>query len=81
MNLIIKLKICNTDRLFTDFTSFGKRLESSLGHTLKFCPNLVQYRFKNMYLKESVTRSSTVTLSTNLGGSKAKRMSSRRTQK
>ena len=48
-----------------DITSFGKRLESSLGHTLNFCPNLVQYRFKNMYLKESPTRSSTVILSTN----------------
>ena len=36
-----------------------------LGHTLNFCPNLVQYRFKNMYLKESLTRSSTVILSTN----------------
>ena len=31
----------------TDVTSFGKRLESSLGHTLNFCPNLVQYRFKD----------------------------------
>ena len=49
----------------TDITSFGKRLESSLGHTLNFCPNLVQYRFKNMYLKESPTWSSMVILSTN----------------
>ena len=65
----------------TDITSFGKRLESSLGHTLNFCPNLVQYRFKNMYLKESLTRSSTVILSTNQGGSKAKRISSRRARK
>ena len=32
----------------TDITSFWKFLESSSGHTLK----LVQYRFKNMYLKE-----------------------------
>ena len=39
----------------TDITFFGKRLEISLGHTLNFCPNLVQYRFKNMYLKESFT--------------------------
>ena len=31
----------------TDITSFGKRLGSSLGHTLNFCPNLVQYRFRN----------------------------------
>ena len=35
-----------------------KTFASSLGHTLNFCPNLVQYRFKNMYLKESLTRSS-----------------------
>ena len=27
---------------------------------MNFCPNLVQYRFKNVYLKESLTRSSTV---------------------
>ena len=37
----------------TDIKSFGKRYESSLGHTLNFCPNLVKYRSKNMYLKES----------------------------
>ena len=49
----------------TYITSFGKHLESSLGHTLNFCPNLVQYRFNNMYLKESLTRSSTMILSTN----------------
>ena len=36
-----------------------------VGHTLNFCPNLVQYRFKNMYLKESPTRSSTEILSSN----------------
>ena len=48
-----------------DITSFGKRLESSKCHTLNFGPNLVQYRFKNMYLRESPTRSSTVILSTN----------------
>ena len=34
-----------------------------------------------MYHKESLTRSSTVILSTNLGGSKAKRISSRRARK
>ena len=28
----------------TDITSFEKRLESSSGHTLNFCLNLVQYR-------------------------------------
>ena len=33
-----------------DITSFGTRLESSLGPTRNFCPNLVQYRFKNMNL-------------------------------
>ena len=43
--------------------TFGK----FLAHTLTFWPNLVQYRFKNtcMYLKESLTRSSMVILSTN----------------
>ena len=46
-----------------DITSFGTRLESYLGPTRNFCPNLVQYRFKNMYLKQSLTRSSTVILS------------------
>ena len=35
----------------TDITSFG-RFESSLGHTLNFCQNLVQYRFKYLYLKD-----------------------------
>ena len=44
----------------TDIPTFGKRLESPLGHTLKFCPNLVQYRLENMHLKESPTRSSMV---------------------
>ena len=36
----------------TDITSFGNRSESSLSHTLNFCLNFVQYRFKNMYFKE-----------------------------
>ena len=49
----------------TDITSVGKRLESYLGHTLNFCPNLVQFRFKNMYLKASLNWFSTVILSTN----------------
>ena len=62
----------------TDITSFGKRLGSSLGHTLNFCPNLLQYRFRIMYNKEPLTLSSTVVLSTNFGGSKVKRISSRR---
>ena len=43
--------------MVTDITSFGKRLESSEGHTLNFCSNLVQYLFKNMYVKESLIRS------------------------
>ena len=73
-----------TSKLLTQgyrYHKLRKNLESSLGHTLNFCPNLVQYRFKNMYLKESPTRSSTVILSTNLGGSKANRISSRRARK
>ena len=65
----------------TDITSFWKRLESSSGHTLNFCPNLVQYRFRIMYHKESLTLSSTVILSTNFGGSKTKRILSRRARK
>ena len=45
---------------------FGKKLESSFSHTLNFCPDLVKYRFKNMYLKKQLTQSSTVIfLSTN----------------
>ena len=50
-------------RRVTDITSFRKRLESSLGHTLNFCLNLVQYCFQNIYQKESLTWSSTVILS------------------
>ena len=55
-----------TSKLLTQgyrYHKLRKRLESSLGRTLNFCPNLVQYRFKNniMYFKkESLTRSSTV---------------------
>ena len=44
----------------TYFTSFEKHLESSSGHTLSFYPNLVKYRFKNLFLKESLTCSSTM---------------------
>ena len=40
---------------------------------MNFCPNLVQHRFKNMYLNESFTQSSTVILSTNKGRSRAMR--------
>ena len=43
-----------------DITSFEKHLESSLDRTPDFCQNLVIFRSKNMYLKESLTRSSTV---------------------
>ena len=43
-----------------DITSFEKHLESSLDCTPNFCQNLVIIRSKNMYLKESLTRSSTV---------------------
>ena len=50
----------------TDITSFGKRLRSSLGHILNFCPNSVKYRFRIIYHKESLTLSSTVILSTQL---------------
>ena len=40
----------------TYITSFVKRRDRrSLGHTMNFCPNLVQYRFKNMYQKETFT--------------------------
>ena len=59
----------------TDITSFGKCFGSSIGHTLNFCTNLMQYRFRIMYHKESLTRSSTVILPTNFGGSKAKLIS------
>ena len=39
-----------------------KHLESSSGYTPSFYPNLLKYRFKNMFLKESITQSSTVLL-------------------
>ena len=51
----------------TEITSFEKHLERFSFHTLSFYPNLVTYRFKNVVLKESLTRSSTVILSTNCG--------------
>ena len=63
--LQITSKLLKQGYRYIFITSFGKRLESSLDHTLNFCPNLVQYRVKNMYLKEVLTRSSTVILSTN----------------
>ena len=43
-----------------DITSFEKHLESFLDRTPNFCQILVIFRSKNMYLKESLTRSSTV---------------------
>ena len=43
-----------------DITSFEKHLESSLDRTPNFCLTLVIFRSKNVYLKESLTRSSTV---------------------
>ena len=33
-------------------TKLEKYLESSSGHTLNFFPNLVKFRFKNMFMKE-----------------------------
>ena len=35
-----------------------KKIVISSGHTLSFCSNLVKYRSKNMFPKESLTRSS-----------------------
>ena len=40
--------------------NFEKHLESSSGHTLTCCLNLVKYGFKNMLRMESLTRFSTV---------------------
>ena len=40
-----------------DTTSFEKHLESSLGYTLSFYLNLVKYRWKNIFLNESLPRS------------------------
>ena len=57
-----------TSKLLTQgnrYHKLRKRLETSLGHTLNCCWNLVIYLFRNMYLKESPTRSSMVILSTN----------------
>ena len=65
---ILKISFQITSKLLTQgyrYHMLRKNLESCLGHTLNFCPDLVQYRRKNMYLKESLTQSSTVILSTN----------------
>ena len=56
-------------------------LESSSGHTLSLCPNFVKCRLKNIFLKESITVCSTAIKSTNKGGSKAWRISSRPARK
>ena len=45
---------------FIDITSFEKHLESYLDHIPNFCQNLVILRSKNMWFKESLSRSSTV---------------------
>ena len=39
---------------------FEKYFESYSGHTLSFYPNLVKYRFKNIFLQDSLNQSSTV---------------------
>ena len=57
-NLQITSKLL-TQRVI-DIASFEKHLESSLDRTPNFCRNLVIFRSKNIYLKESLTRSSTV---------------------
>ena len=52
-----------TSKLLTQgyrYHMLRKHLESSLGTSPSFCPNMVKCRFKNMFLKESLTRSSTV---------------------
>ena len=58
------LKICkllqNYLHRVTDITNFEKHLESSLDHNPNCCRNLVIFRSKNMWQKESLTRSSTV---------------------
>ena len=44
-----------TSKLLTQgykYHKLRKTLGKFLGHTLNFCPHLVQYRFMNMYLKE-----------------------------
>ena len=52
-----------TSKLLTQgyrYHKLEKHLESSLDRTPNFCLNLVIFRSKNMYLKESLTRYSTV---------------------
>ena len=58
--LKISILLQNCLHRVIDITSFEKHLESSLDRTPNFCQNFVIFRSKNMYLKESLTRSSTV---------------------
>ena len=55
--LIISKLLQNCLHRVIDITSFEKLLESSLYHTQNFYRNLVVFRSKNMYLKESLTGS------------------------
>ena len=50
----------NYSHRVTYITRFEKHSKSSSGHTLSIYQNLVKYRFKSMFLKESLTCSSTV---------------------
>ena len=73
--LVLEFKIyCGPDK-FYERSKFGQYDE------VKNRAPSVKYRFRIMYHKESLTLSSTVILSTNFGGSKAKRISSRRALK
>ena len=54
--VIFILKSSNHFKLLIQ--GYGKRFRSSSGDALNFCPYLVEYRFKNMFQKESLTRSS-----------------------
>ena len=44
----------------TDITSFEEHLESSQGHNLNLYLNMVKYRFKNMFQKDSLHKYFTV---------------------
>ena len=63
-SLIFILKIFNGLQNYwhrvTNITSFGKLTGRFLGYSQTFCQNLETYRFNNMFLKESLTRLSTV---------------------
>ena len=53
-------KNIDTGLQISHFETKKKHLEYSPCHTLSFCLNVVKYRFKNVFPKESITRSSTV---------------------